>query len=137
MICFLTQLYSIFSCSFSKENLYIALEKIIPADEAEQDTAKVVIQTAKEQICSYYNVTNQELNSDSRKSNIAYARQMLMYILRNDYNIPLQQIGDNLGSRDHSTVGHGVDKIAEMIKKDALTKSDYEKISKKIMESKN
>ena len=84
----------------------------------------------------YYKITIKDIESDSRKKNIAYARQMLMYILRTDYSISLQQIGDNLGSRDHTTVSHGIDKISEMIKQDDLTRQDYAKISKKLAENK-
>ena len=48
---------------------------------------------------------------------------MLMYILRVNFNIPLQVIGDNIGKRDHATIAHGIDKITELIKKDNLTKN--------------
>ena len=57
---------------------------------------------------------------------------MLMYVLRNHFNIQLQIIGDNLGDRDHATVAHGVDKIASMIKSNELIKKDYDIIIKNI-----
>lgn len=120
---------------FSKENLYIALEKVFPSNQIQSDSKKHIIDLAKKEISSYYRVSIEDLDSDSRKKDVAYTRQMLMYILRNDYNIPLQVIGDNLGSRDHTTVGHGVDKIAALLKSDELTKSDYAKISEKIAKS--
>ena len=75
--------------------------------------------------------------STSRKKEFAYARQMLMYILRTDFNISLQIIGDNIGARDHTTVLHGIEKIETMLKSDDLTKSDYQKISKIIKNSQN
>ena len=124
------------NCPFNEESLYVALEKVIPAKNSSEDSAKTVINLAKQEICDYYKITIKDIESDSRKKNIAYARQMLMYILRTDYSISLQQIGDNLGSRDHTTVSHGIDKISEMIKQDDLTKQDYAKISKKLAENK-
>lgn len=124
------------NCPFIEENLFTALEKVIPQKKGGEDASKTIINLAKQEICDYYKITIKEIESDSRKKNIAYARQMLMYILRTDYNISLQLIGDNLGNRDHTTISHGIDKIAEMIKSEDLTKQDYAKISKKIADSK-
>ena len=55
-----------------------------------------------------------------------------MYILRVHFNIPLQTIGSNLGSRDHATIAYGVDKIAAMAKNDDLVKKDIEYLTKNI-----
>ena len=120
------------NCPFTKENLYIALENLIPKNYDKKDSTKATINDVIDIICTYYSISQKDLLSSSRKQKIAYARQMLMYILRINFNIPLQIIGDNLGSRDHATVTHGIDKISELIKKDNLTKNDYEILSKKI-----
>lgn len=117
---------------FTKENLYAALEKVFPADKQDEDSLTNIIKLAKKEIADYYRVSIQDLDSDSRKKDVVYARQMLMYILRNDYVVPLQVIGDNLGSRDHTTIGYGVDKVASILKTDELIAQDYKKISQKI-----
>ena len=120
---------------FNKENLYIALEKVFPSNKEQEDTTKQVIKLTKKAVSDYYKVSIEELDSDTRKKNVVYARQILMYVLRNDYNIPLQEIGDNLGARDHTTIGYGVDKVAALLKTDELIKADYTVISKKIKET--
>ena len=120
------------NCPFTKENLYIALENLIPKDLNKKDTIKSTIEDVISIICSYYSVSSEDLLSSSRKQKITYARQMLMYILRTNFNLPLKTIGDNLGSRDHATVTHGIDKVSELIKKDNLTKNDYEILVKKL-----
>ena len=117
---------------FNEENLYIALEKVIPQKKFDKDASKTIISIAKQETCDYYNISIKDIESDSRKKNIAYARQMLMYILRENYNISLQQIGQCLGSRDHATVSHGLDKIKCLIESDNLTKKDYESLVKRI-----
>ena len=117
---------------FNKENLFLSLESIIPKQVQNIDSNKQVINDAKAFICSYYKISENDLNSSSRKQQVAYARQMLMYVLRNHFNIQLQVIGDNLGDRDHATVAHGVDKIASMIKSNELIKNDYEIIIKNL-----
>jgi len=41
-----------------------------------------------------------------------------MYLLRQETNISLPQIGDALGGRDHTTIMYGCDKIADLLERD-------------------
>jgi chromosomal replication initiator protein len=41
-----------------------------------------------------------------------------MYLLREEANISLPQIGDALGGRDHTTVMYGCEKIADLLERD-------------------
>jgi chromosomal replication initiator protein len=50
---------------------------------------------------------------------VALPRQVAMYVLREDGNISLPQIGEALGGRDHTTVMHACSKVAEMIETDS------------------
>lgn len=111
---------------FSKENLYIALEAVLPKEAKAVDSNKYTIEVTKEVLCKYFKVSESDIDSSSRKSQVAYARQMLMYILREHFKIPLQIIGLNIGDRDHTTVAYGVDKISSMLKNDDLVKKDLE-----------
>lgn len=122
------------SVPFTKENLYLSLEAILPKEVKLVDSNKKLIDNAKEVLCSYYKVSEHDIISSSRKQQVAYARQMLMYILRVEFNVPLQTIGANLGSRDHTTVAYGVDKITAMLKTDDLVKKDIEYLVKNIKE---
>jgi chromosomal replication initiator protein len=45
-------------------------------------------------------------------------RQIAMYLLREEANISLPQIGDALGGRDHTTIMYGCDKIADLLERD-------------------
>jgi chromosomal replication initiator protein len=44
---------------------------------------------------------------------VAHARQVAMYLLREENDLSLPTIGDLLGGRDHSTVRYGVDKVTK------------------------
>lgn len=120
------------SVPFTKENLYISLDAILPKEVKLIDSNKQIIDKTKDLLCKYYKVSEHDIISSSRKQQVAYARQMLMYILRVHFNIPLQTIGSNLGSRDHATIAYGVDKIAAMAKNDDLVKKDIEYLTKNI-----
>ena len=53
-----------------------------------------------------------------RSHDIALPRQIAMYLMREEANISLPQIGEALGGRDHTTVMYGCDKVTEMLEQD-------------------
>jgi chromosomal replication initiator protein len=66
-------------------------------------------------VATYYNVPVQALAGKSRAKLIAEARHIAMYLLREDGELALKQVGLLLGHRDHSTVIHGVQKVARSL----------------------
>lgn len=62
-------------------------------------------------VCKYYKVRSADICGVSRKASLVRARQTLMYLLRKELDLPLAQIGQLLGGRDHSTVIHSIEKI--------------------------
>lgn len=75
-------------------------------------------------VCRYYGVSPEALSSSSRKSNIAYPRQVAMYLSRTETEASLLQVGAQLGNRDHTTVLHGYEKIASLIETDPQLRRD-------------
>ena len=113
---------------FTKENIYLALERLLPKDLNSVPSQKNmdIIQKTNEIVCKYYQISEKDLISSSRKQQIAYARQIAMYILRKKFNLSLKTIGEAYGNKDHATVAHGVDKIEVMLKNNTLTKNDID-----------
>jgi chromosomal replication initiator protein len=72
-------------------------------------------QAILEACSTYYNVPIQAITGKSRAKQIAEARHIAMYLLREDAELALKQIGLLLGHRDHSTVIHGVQKISHAL----------------------
>jgi chromosomal replication initiator protein len=66
-------------------------------------------------VATYYNVPLPALAGKSRAKLIAEARHVAMYLLREDGELALKQVGLLLGHRDHSTVIHGVQKVARSL----------------------
>ena len=66
-------------------------------------------------VSSYFGVPVQALAGKSRAKPIAEARHVAMYLLREDGELALKQVGLLLGHRDHSTVIHGVQKVARSL----------------------
>ncbi|MDH5505792.1 MAG: chromosomal replication initiator protein DnaA [Anaerolineae bacterium] len=53
-----------------------------------------------------------------RSREVALPRQIAMYLLREEAQISLPQIGEALGGRDHTTIMYGCDKISDLLEKD-------------------
>ncbi len=63
-------------------------------------------------------VSTGDILGKNRQKELVTARQIVMYLLREEYKFSLVSIGDSLGGRDHTTVMHGVEKIKTDIKSD-------------------
>ncbi|MBI2012691.1 chromosomal replication initiator protein DnaA [Candidatus Curtissbacteria bacterium] len=72
-------------------------------------------------VCHYFRVRTGDLCSPSRKQRLVLARQVLMYLLRKELKLPLGEIGEIVGGRDHSTIIYGIEKIQRVIIQDRLT----------------
>jgi chromosomal replication initiator protein len=66
----------------------------------------------------FYDFQPEDLRGARRTKDIALARQVAMYLIREETSSSLAQIGTALGDRDHTTVMHGHDKIASDIEQD-------------------
>lgn len=74
---------------------------------------KITLVDIKEVVANYYNISMEDLVSKKKTKNIAYPRQIAMYIARKltDYSLP--KLGEEFGGRDHSTVLHACNKVEE------------------------
>ena len=121
-----------FNQEFSLENAKLSLASLNREKTNDSDGNTVEVERIKNVVANYFNITSKDLVSSSRKQNLVYARDLLVYILRNNYNLPLKKIGDILGGKDHSTIAHSFDKIETGIEKDPNIKQDVSNINKKI-----
>jgi chromosomal replication initiator protein len=65
-------------------------------------------------VSKYYSVGKRELLGVSRARPVARPRQVLMYLLRRNLGLPLEEVGRLIGGRDHTTVMHAVEKITQL-----------------------
>ncbi len=70
-------------------------------------------------ISNFYNVSEASVYDKTRKKEVVKPRQVIMYILREDFNVSFPSIGEKMGGRDHTTVIHSCDKVKEDLKSDA------------------
>ncbi len=80
----------------------------------------------------HYNVTPSDIKGKSRKKEIVFPRQIVMFILRKDNELALPTIGRMIGGRDHSTVIHSIEKIENLRNKDSNVEKDIKNIRQKL-----
>ncbi len=102
----------------------IANEKVISADFIKSTVAK------------YFKIDKDELSSDKRSNDIAFPRQIAMYLCRSVANMSFPKIGEHFGNRDHSTVMHAFRKIDKEIKENTSTKLIVESVKNIITDGK-
>jgi len=100
--------------SISTELVNSLLGKTLAEKELTQQAIKP--KEVIEAVADYYHLKSSQLKSSSRVQEIALPRQVLMYLLRIELGLPLMEVGRILGGRDHTTIMHGVDKIAALLK---------------------
>ncbi len=76
------------------------------------------VEAVLETIADHYRITIDDLVGPRRTKKIALARQQAMFLAREATEASLPQIGAALGGRDHTTVMHGCNKIAEQLEID-------------------
>ncbi|MDR3262869.1 MAG: chromosomal replication initiator protein DnaA [Clostridiales bacterium] len=73
--------------------------------------------------CNYFNITKSEITGKRKNKEVVEPRQIAIYIITDMLSLPLISIGQLFGGRDHTTVIHARDKIADKIKSDPRTKA--------------
>lgn len=89
-------------------------------------TSKLIMQV----VCKFFNIKVSDIVSDKRSNNVAYPRQIAMYLCRELANMSFPGIGKDFGGRDHSTVLHAYSKIKDEYERNSETKDLIEDIKK-------
>ena len=73
----------------------------------------ITIDTIIDVVANHYELSIDQLRSANRSSNVAYPRQIAMYLCKQLTPASLKEIASKLGKKDHSTIVHGIRKIEE------------------------
>ncbi len=79
-------------------------------------------------VSEYYKIQEASIYEKTRKKEIVKARQVVMYLLREDFSVSYPLIGQKLGGKDHTTVIHSCLKIKNDIKSDPQLMQEMEQI---------
>lgn len=122
-----------FNSPINLENAVNALDSLISKDKADiTPSNSTYVEKIKHVVSSYYNIDVKELSGNSKKKEIAWARQIAMYLVRTQLDLPLKTVGSFFGGRDHTTVVHAENKINKAIKDDWSVKNDIDILCQKL-----
>lgn len=105
-----------------------ALSDLLDTGPKKRITGDSILRT----VCEYYGVDMRAVQGRGRSRNIVGPRQVAMYLLREETDASLVDIGAMLGGRDHTTIMYGCDKIAEEITTDNRLKQEINSIRERL-----
>lgn len=87
-------------------------------------------------VCLFYDVKSTQIKGPKRDAFLVKARQVAMYLLKKELDLPFVEIGNVLGGRDHTTVIYGVEKIDKLLSIKDKIYVDIVRITKLLSEQK-
>ncbi|MTW85772.1 chromosomal replication initiator protein DnaA [Virgibacillus dakarensis] len=105
-----------------------ALKDIIPSSKPKIITIDKIQQVVGEK----YNIKLEDFAAKKRTKQIAFPRQIAMYLSRELTDFSLPKIGEEFGGRDHTTVIHAHEKIAKLLENDTLLDREIEQIKEQL-----
>ncbi len=84
--------------------------------------SSITPKTVLEIVADFFSVSTSSLTGRSRARDVAFPRQVAMYLMRDLGDLSLPRIGEELGGRDHTTVMYACEKIADLVETDDRTR---------------
>lgn len=96
----------------------IAKQSLHSLSPVEKPRRRVAVSEILAAISNYYHISLDDLRGKQRDKHIVTPRQVAMWLMRQDTEASLMEIGMELGGRDHSTILHGCDKIEKEFRRE-------------------
>lgn len=103
----------------------VAPKKLRPCRQCTRMAHAKELGSIRSAVCVWFKITDHEIRSADRPARIARPRMLGMALSRELTKRSLPQIGHHYGGRDHTTVLHGVRRMAQLRKSDPEWESHY------------
>jgi chromosomal replication initiator protein len=99
-----------------------------------QEEGKVAISVSEIQkrVADYFDIRLADMTSKRRPENIAFPRQIAMYLTRQLTEHSLSAIGESFGGRDHGTVLHACRQVRDRMEVEAKVRQDVGYLEKQL-----
>ncbi len=111
------------------EPVTLELAKSVLGFEPSPQKQSVDFTTIVDAVSKYYKVRLADIKGKGRHKSIIVPRQVCMYLARQMTTLSLEEIGVNVGRRDHTTVMHSIDKIYTLTRDDKVIKKQVEELT--------
>lgn len=122
---------------------HIKFTKRVPSQEEIENMLQIDIDSKRKRIkpskiievvAEQFDVNVKEIKGQKRSAQIALARQVIMYILREELKLSLEKVAQEVNRQDHTTVIHACEKIKEMLSENGGFKEKVDKCKRLIKE---
>jgi chromosomal replication initiator protein len=114
--------------SITKSDVNIDLVRGVLKDNKKTEKIRVSIDKIIEKVAEFYKVPVNNIREKNRRKEVAYCRQVAMYISKCVTDHSLKTIGLNFGGRDHSTVIHAIQQIESIKLSDSVLSKEIDSI---------
>src|SRR3989338_7098355 len=119
----------------SQKNIDLMVVENFFQNTKEQTKKRLNPQDIIKRVCTFYNVKQSHLKSTSRVSRIALVRQIVMYLLRKQLDLNLEEVAYITKRKDHTTVIYAVSKIENVLMRDSSFKGEIDSIVQSLSSS--
>jgi len=116
-------------CQAQLKNRDLSIEEVKALIKNNTKPRKIAsIKEIVKTVAGFYNIEESSIYEKTRRKEIVKPRQVVMYLLREDFGVSYPTIGQKMGGRDHTTVMHSCEKIKKDIKNDNLLIQELEQL---------
>ncbi|MBE3590947.1 MAG: chromosomal replication initiator protein DnaA [Firmicutes bacterium] len=105
-----------------------ALKDILP----QKKTRAITVRLIQDVVAEHFMIDHKDFKIRKRTRQVAFARQVAMYLCRELTDLSLPRIGEEFGGRDHTTVLHAHEKISRELKTDPELRQTIQHLRKRI-----
>lgn len=122
--------------TLTNQDISIALaENSLKDIFSENSATPLTPELIQQVVAEYYNIRVEDIQGSKKPKNIAFPRQVSMYLCRKLLDISLPKIGESFGGRDHTTVIYAISKIEKQLESDEGLQKTIHALEKEIKES--
>ena len=122
--------------TLTNQDISIALaENSLKDIFSENSATPLTPELIQQVVAEYYNIRVEDIQGSKKPKNIAFPRQVSMYLCRKLLDISLPKIGESIGGRDHTTVIYAISKIEKQLESDEGLQKTVHALEKEIKES--
>jgi chromosomal replication initiator protein len=118
--------------SLTGQDITVEMAKNVLKDLIHDEEKALTVDYIQKVVCEYFRLKVQDIKAKKRTRDIAYPRQIAMYLSKALTDSSLSEIGKNFGGKDHSTVIHACKLIEERRKNDEELAKKIDYLIKKI-----
>ncbi len=119
-------------CNLTETPVSLDVAKEVLKDLIIDEDKPLTVEDVQKAVCEYYGIKLQDLKSKRRTKELVVARQVAMFLTKQNTKLSLSEIGNNFGGKEHATVIYACKQIEERRLKEEDISRAIENISKKL-----